>query len=78
MWYKNSPGSQFAASRGFCVNGAEGEIRTLTTVGHYPLKIACLPVPPLRHKFIISVTTGLLEPPLVRLAVQESLQPVRE
>ncbi len=30
-------------------NGAEGEIRTRTTVGHYPLKIACLPVPPLRH-----------------------------
>jgi hypothetical protein len=29
--------------------GAEGETRTRTGVAHYPLKIACLPVPPLRH-----------------------------
>ena len=29
-------------------NGAEGEIRTRTGVAYYPLKIACLPIPPLR------------------------------
>ena len=28
---------------------AEGRTRTGTTDGHYPLKIACLPVPPLRQ-----------------------------
>ena len=30
-------------------DGAEGETRTRTTVGRYPLKIVCLPIPPLRH-----------------------------
>ena len=29
--------------------GAEGRSRTGTGVTHYPLKIACLPIPPLRH-----------------------------
>ena len=41
-------------------NGAEGESRTRTTVGHYPLKIACLPIPPLRHYFdAIYTLTGI-------------------
>ena len=76
---KKALNRSITAIQGSAKDGAEGEIRTRTTVGHYPLKIACLPVPPLRHKFFyLSVTTGLLEPPLVRLAVQESLQPVRE
>ena len=26
--------------------GALGETRTRTSYGHYPLKIACLPIPP--------------------------------
>ena len=30
--------------------GAEKGIRTLTSFAHYPLKIACLPVPPFLHK----------------------------
>ena len=38
-----------SAVQGKLTAGAEGEIRTRTTVGHYPLKIACLPIPPLRH-----------------------------
>ena len=29
--------------------GAVGETRTRTALGHYPLKIACLPIPPRRH-----------------------------
>ncbi len=33
-------------------NGAEGGIRTRTGVAHYPLKIACLPVPPLRQQIL--------------------------
>ena len=33
-----------------CILGAEGETRTRTTVGRYPLKIVCLPIPPLRLK----------------------------
>ena len=38
-------------SKGFgpIYDGAEGETRTRTTVGYYPLKIACLPIPPLRQ-----------------------------
>lgn len=32
-----------------CEIGAEDETRTRTACGHYPLKIACLPVPPLRQ-----------------------------
>jgi hypothetical protein len=30
--------------------GADGETRTRTALRHYPLKIACLPIPPRRHK----------------------------
>ncbi len=29
--------------------GAQGGTRTRTSIGHYPLKIACLPVPPPEH-----------------------------
>ena len=32
-----------------CEFGAEDETRTRTACGHYPLKIACLPVPPFLH-----------------------------
>ena len=32
--------------------GAEDGTRTHTAVGHYPLKIACLPIPPLRQKLL--------------------------
>ena len=32
--------------------GAEERIRTSTSYAHYPLKVACLPVPPLRHLFL--------------------------
>ncbi len=35
---------------GFDLNlGADDETRTRTACGHYPLKIACLPIPPRRH-----------------------------
>lgn len=30
--------------------GALGETRTRTSYGHYPLKIACLPIPPPERK----------------------------
>lgn len=46
---KKALNRSITAIQGFVKDGAEGEIRTRTTVGHYPLKIACLPVPPLRH-----------------------------
>ena len=29
--------------------GADGRSRTGTSIAHYPLKIACLPIPPHRH-----------------------------
>ena len=32
--------------------GADGETRTRTACGHYPLKIACLPIPPRRHVYL--------------------------
>ncbi len=31
------------------INGADGETRTLTTISHNHLKVACLPIPPRRH-----------------------------
>ena len=31
--------------------GAEERIRTSTSKAHYPLKVACLPIPPLRLYF---------------------------
>ncbi len=44
------------------ITRAEGGIRTRTPGGHYPLKIACLPIPPLRHKtyiyLLVSDDTG--------------------
>ncbi len=44
-----------------CEIGAEDETRTRTACGHYPLKIACLPVPPLR---LFSCLTASAYPPL--------------
>ncbi len=35
--------------KGFSMLGAEEGIRTPTPGGHHPLKMACLPIPPLRH-----------------------------
>ena len=32
--------------------GAEERIRTSTSNAHYPLKVACLPVPPLRQDIL--------------------------
>ena len=46
---KKALNSSITAIQGSIKDGAEGESRTRTTVGHYPLKIACLPIPPLRH-----------------------------
>ena len=50
-------------------NGAEGESRTRTTVGHYPLKTACLPIPPLRQTFF----TAVVHSQLAFLVVQRSV-----
>ena len=33
--------------------GAEGETRTRTSIRHTPLKRACLPIPPLRRRFVL-------------------------
>lgn len=33
--------------------GALGETRTRTSYGHYPLKIACLPIPPPERNLIL-------------------------
>jgi hypothetical protein len=52
---------------GFCTsldffnlkNGAEDETRTRTSVAHYPLKIACLPIPPLRHSKVCNSQEAL-------------------
>lgn len=33
--------------------GALSETRTRTSYGHYPLKIACLPIPPSEQSYIL-------------------------
>ncbi len=71
---KKAPNRSITATRGFITNGAEGENRTRTTVGHYPLKIACLPVPPLRHIFPFTLLLCLPLLPLVLFRVLHQQQ----
>ncbi len=51
--YKKTKARNQLKLRALYVNGAEGENRTRTTEGHCPLKTACLPVPPLRHYYLL-------------------------
>ncbi len=67
MKRKRALNSSLTAIQGSCVDGAEGESRTRTTVGHYPLKIACLPVPPLRHNMWLFTPASLCFSPQQRV-----------
>ena len=51
-------------------DGAEGGTRTRTSIAHYPLKIACLPIPPLRLVTTYPALAGPFRalPPLVHPA----------
>ena len=51
------------------LGGAEGGTRTPTGYTHYPLKIACLPIPPLRQIYLAVASAYIL--PFVQSAEVE-------
>src|SRR5690606_15553197 len=54
--------------------GAEGRTRTGTGYAHYPLKIACLPIPPLRLKLLVGGRTWRPRPPGPRILHQPAVR----